>query len=206
MESKRHEKLFNHYTNVFHQKPVFEMQLKPECGLYGIRTLVYKPTKSNNFWKLWTIGASDYRMPEREIGLGRKANRRNEYMMFLAPDVKVKRSSKQWFYLNSLLWATAEYACNAGENLTVSDSLDMGINGKYCGTVLLLPEILTPDSVKCYISSKSFISIFQVMPITKQQLCEKLKRGYEGIYWLMEQFYTHDDDYRLISSKPFTTP
>lgn len=32
---------------------------------------------------------------------------------------------------------------------------------------------------------------------------KRLKKGTNGIYWLMEQFYTYDDDYRLISSKPF---
>ena len=26
-----------------------------------------------------------------------------------------------------------------------------------------------------------------------------------GIYWLMEYFYTHDDDYKLVSSKPYAT-
>lgn len=40
-----------HYDKVFKQKPIFEMQLKPEIEMYGIRILVYKPTKSNNFWK-----------------------------------------------------------------------------------------------------------------------------------------------------------
>ena len=72
------------------------------------------------------------------------------------------------YYKNNLF---AEYAFNEKDNLTVSDSIDMGIDGKYCGTVLLLPEILkTPKIVKCYISEHKYISIFQVMPITKEQL------------------------------------
>lgn len=43
------------------------------------------------------------------------------------------------------------------------------------------------------------------MPITRELLSKTLKKGTNGIYWLMEQFYTHDDDYKLISSKPFAT-
>ena len=43
------------------------------------------------------------------------------------------------------------------------------------------------------------------MPITKEQLSQKLRKKTNGVYWLMEEFYTHDDDYKLISSKPFTT-
>ena len=90
----------------------------------------------------------------------------------------------------NLLWATAEYAFNEKDNITVSDTLDMGLDGKYCGAVLLLPEIFkTPKIVKCYVSEHKYISIFQVMPITRELLSKKLKKGTSGIYWLMEQFY-----------------
>ena len=151
-------------------------------------------------------------MPERDIGFGRKANRRNEYMMFIDPDVDIRDTSEDedaptdWLSLNSLLWATAEYAFNEKDNITVSDTLDMGINGKYCGTVLLLPEILkSPSTVKCYVSENKYISIFQVMPITRELLTKKLRKRATGVYWLMEQFYTHGDNYRLIASKPYAT-
>lgn len=171
-----------------------------------ITTLVFKPTEEMPFWKLCTIGASDYLMPERDIGWGRKANRRNEYMMFLSPDIDVSEDTSDWLRLNSLLWSTAEYAFNEKDNLTVSDTIDMGLDGKYCGIALLLPEIFkSPNIVKCFIAKRKFISIFQVMPITKELLSEKLKKGTNGFYWLMEQFYTHDDDYKLISSKTFAT-
>lgn len=43
------------------------------------------------------------------------------------------------------------------------------------------------------------------MPITRELLSEKLRKGTNGIYWLMEYFYTHDDDYKLVSSKPYAT-
>ncbi len=35
--------------------------------------------------------------------------------------------------------------------------------------------------------------------------CRHEYKIFYNIYWLMEQFYTHDDDYKLISSKPFAT-
>lgn len=209
MINSRHKKLYEHYTKYFKQTPVFSLQLKKELmqdGKWPITTFVFRPTKVLPFWKLCTIGASDYLMPERDIGSGRHANRRNEYVMFLSPEIKVSRSSADWLRLNALLWHTAEYPRKANENLTVSDTIDMGLNERYCGTVLLLPEILhSPDFVKCYISTNKFISIFQVMPVTRGQITEKLKRGGEGTYWLMEQFYTHNEDYELISSEPLAT-
>lgn len=209
MESKRHQKLYEHYETILGQKSSFSLKLKKNVlsnNMKPIITYVFEPTEDMPFWKLCTIGASDYLMPERDIGWGRKANQRNEYMMLIGPEVEISQEKTEWLSLNSLLWTTAEYAFNAKENITVSDTIDMQIKGKYCGTVLLLPEVFkTPNIVKCFISKHKYISIFQVMPITKEQLSKKIKKGTNGIYWLMEQFYTHDDDYKLIASKPFTT-
>lgn len=209
MQSKRHQKLYDHYIGIFGDEPTFSLKLKKNVlpsDMKPITTYVFKPTDEMPFWKLCTIGASDYHMPERDIGWSRKANRRNEYMMLVAPEVNVDESATEWLFLNSLLWSTAEYAFNEKDNITVSDTLDMGIDGKYCGTVLLLPEVFkSPSIVKCYVSEHKYISIFQVMPLTRELLSKKLKKGINGIYWLMEQFYTHDNDYKLISSKPFAT-
>ena len=70
----------------------------------------------------------------------------------------------------------------------------------------VLPEAFKSSKiVKCYISEHKYISIFQVMPITRELLSKKLKKGTNGVYWLMEYFYTHDDDYHLTASKPFAT-
>ena len=207
-KSKRHMKIYGHYLNHFKEEPAFSLRLRKSVlptDMKPITTLVFKPSEEMTFWKLCTIGASDYLMPERDIGWGRKANRRNEYMMFLSQDIDVSEGSSDWLFLNSLLWSAAEYAFNEKDNLTVSDTIDMKADGKYCGTVLLLPEVFkSPSIVKCYVSKHKYISVFQVMPITKQQLSKKLEKGTNGIYWLMEQFYTHDEDYRMIASKPFT--
>lgn len=205
-KNKKQQKLYCHYIDTFKQEPFFCLQLKKNVlssKMKPITTIVFKPTTDMPFWKLCTIGASDFLMPKRDIGWGRKANQRNEYMMLIDREVEIDIEKTEWLLLNSLLWATAEYAFNAKENLTVSDTIDMKIKGKYCGTVLLLPEIFkSPSIVKCFISKHKYISVFQVMPITRELLNKKLKKGTNGIYWLMEQFYTHDEDYHLIASNP----
>lgn len=43
-------------------------------------------------------------MPKRDIGLARLANRRNEYLMFVAPEVEISEDATKWLQLNSLLW------------------------------------------------------------------------------------------------------
>lgn len=82
----------------------------------------------------------------------------------------------------------------------------MGIKVKYCGTLLILPEAFKTSKIaKCYYSKHKYISVFQVIPVTRKLLSERLRKGTNGIYWLMEYFYTHDDDYKLVSSKPYAT-
>lgn len=103
--------------------------------------------------------------------------------MLISSKVEVSESATKWLFLNSLLWSTAEYAYNEKDTIIVSDTINMGIKGKYCGTVLLLPEAFkTPDIVKCDYTKHKYVSVFQVMPITRELLSEKLKRGTDGIY------------------------
>lgn len=203
--NSRHKILYEHYLKIFHQEPNFSIQLKKEIRkrdeLKPITTYIFYPTKEMPFWKLCTIGASDYLMPRRDIGCGRLSNRRNEYMMFISPNVEINESSTEWLKLNAMLWHTAAYAYREEKNITVSDTLEINLLNKYCGIVLLLPELLnSSSSIKCYTSKNKFVSIFQIMPVTNDMMKEKLRRGQEGIYWLMEQFYTHDDEYRIMSA------
>lgn len=100
MKSKRQRKLYEHYKTVFGEEPVFSLKLKKNVlpsDMKPITTFVFKPTDEMPFWKLCTIGASDYLMPECDIGCGRKANRRN----FLAPDMEVSEDSTEWLFLMS---------------------------------------------------------------------------------------------------------
>ena len=77
--NKKHQKLYDHYVEAFKQEPIFCLCLKKNVlsdEMKPITTLVFEPTEDMPFWKLCTIGASDYLMPERDIGWARKANQR----------------------------------------------------------------------------------------------------------------------------------
>lgn len=116
-----------------------------------IISFVFKPTEDMPLLKLCTTRASDYLMSECDIERDRKTNHRNEYIMLFSPEVEVSESANEWLFLNSLLWSTAEYAYNKENTIIVSDMIDMGLKGKYCGIILLLPESFeTPDIVKCH--------------------------------------------------------
>ena len=86
MKSTRQPQQYDHYKTVFGEEPIFSLKLKKNVlptDMKPITTLVFKPTDEMPFWKLCTIGASGYLMPERESGWGRKAKRRNEEMMII---------------------------------------------------------------------------------------------------------------------------
>ena len=66
--NKKQQKLYDHYVETFKQKPVFCLRLKKNVlsnEMKPITTLVFEPSKDMPFWKICTIGASDYLMPER---------------------------------------------------------------------------------------------------------------------------------------------
>ena len=124
-------------------------------------------------------------------------------MMFISSETQINEYSEEFLNLNTLLWSVAKYSYTEKRNITVTDTIEINLVEKYAGVVILLPELLNnASSAKCYISKNKFISIFQVMPISKKMLDEKLNRGKEGAYWLIENFYTHDDNYKIISSDP----
>ena len=78
MKLREMEKLTAHFDAYFGQTdsmvlhPVAEMQ--PH-----IDTLLYAPNEAYPYWKLVTMGASDYRMPQKKAPLGD----RNEYIMLV---------------------------------------------------------------------------------------------------------------------------
>ncbi len=83
MDSKRHQKLYAHFKTIFGEEPIFSLKLMKNVlpsNMMPIVTHVFKPMDEMPFWKPCTIGASDYLMPESEMGWGRNTNRRNEYM------------------------------------------------------------------------------------------------------------------------------
>ena len=72
-ESKRHQKLLEHYKMVLKDEPVFSLKLKKSVLPYGMKpitTLVFKPMENLPFWKLCTIGASNLFYSQLQIIFG----------------------------------------------------------------------------------------------------------------------------------------
>ena len=97
MTLKEMNLLTSHFDRYFQQTDC--MVLHPEGMEPHIDALLYKPNEAFPFWKLVTMGASDYKMPAPKNALGN----RNEYMMFIAPDVDMTDRETAGWYRNQLL-------------------------------------------------------------------------------------------------------
>lgn len=78
-------KLVDHYNKYFEQENSTTLPSAQYVD-HKIDVLRYPPTEKYPFWKLATLGASDYKMPRAKDLLGD----RNEYVMFIAPDLSLE--------------------------------------------------------------------------------------------------------------------
>lgn len=105
MKLKEMEALTKHFDKYFEQDDSMVLHPIVDAGFH-VDVLVYKPTEKYPFWKLATMGASDYKMPKitNTVGLN------NEYVMFVDKDVDL--SDKEvigWYYNKLMLVATFAY-------------------------------------------------------------------------------------------------
>ena len=105
MKVKEMEALTKHFDKYFEQNDSMVLHPIVDAGFH-VDVLVYKPTEKYPFWKLATMGASDYKMPKitNTVGLN------NEYVMFVDKDVDL--SDKEvigWYYNKLMLVATFAY-------------------------------------------------------------------------------------------------
>ena len=98
MKPKEMDKLIQHFDTYFKQSE--PTVLHPIVMEPHIDALVYKPNEAFPYWKMVTMGASDYKMSAPINSLGN----RNEYMMFIDPseDLTDKEVS-DWYFKKALL-------------------------------------------------------------------------------------------------------
>ena len=105
MKNKEMDKLIKHFDTYFEQSDCTVLH-PVESGKLHIDVLLYKPSEKYPFWKLVTLGASDYKMPKRENTVGQF----NEYIMFVDKDVNLyDKETVSWFYKKLVLIGSFAY-------------------------------------------------------------------------------------------------
>ena len=169
------EKLIKNCDTYFVQDDCIILHPVVDNGLH-IDVLLYKPNDKYNFWKLVTMGASDYKMPaiQNTVGLY------NEYMMFVAPDVDLTdKEILNWYHNKLLLVATFAYFNKT--HITYAHSFEWGNddpNDEMVAAFIEFPQILETTAVlRCKISLLKTVACLQVVLLNKQELNKLMEIG-----------------------------
>lgn len=171
MKIKEMKKLISHCDTYFEQNDCPVLHPAVDNGLH-IDVLLYKPNEKYPFWKLVTMGASDYKMPavQNTVGLY------NEYMMFVSPDIDLMDKEILNWYHNKLL-TVATFAYYNQTHITYGHSFEWennDPNDEMIAAFIDFPQILETTAVlRCKVGFSKTVICLQVVLLNKQEL-EKL--------------------------------
>lgn len=137
MTQKETEKLTQHFDTYFRQSDC--TVLHPFAMEPHIDALLYKPNDAYPYWKMVTMGASDYKMPAPKNALGN----RNEYMMFVDPSEDMTNREVANWYFNKLM-AIARYPIAGKTFITYGHSVEWAPNDQeeMVSAYLEMPQIV----------------------------------------------------------------
>ena len=171
MKVKEMDKLIKHFDIYFEQNDSVIVHPIVDGGLH-IDMLLYKPNKKYPFWKLVTMGASDYKMPPilNTVGLN------NEYMMFVSADVDLSDKETLNWYREKLL-LVASFAYENKTHIPYGHSFEWqndDITDEMVAAFIEFPQILeTTAALRCKLSLFKTVACLQVVLLNKEEL-EKL--------------------------------
>ena len=174
MNIREMKQLTAHYDHYFQQTTdsVFHMseEITPHIDL-----MLYDPTGTYPFWKLVTMGASDYRMPKIKQTLGE----RNEYMLFIPPDENLQDEDTLRWYIAALM-KIALYAPRFGTHITYGHSLEWGAEdgSDIVGAYVEMPQIMnSTDILRCKLGLLKQVICLQPVLLTRSELDRLLTIG-----------------------------
>ena len=173
MKTKEMDKLMAHFDKYFKQSDC--QVLHPLSMTPHIDTLVYKPTSELPYWKLVSMGASDFRMPAKKPFLGD----RNEYMMFV--DAQEDLTDKETLdrYVMYLM-EVAHYPIVNQCYITYGHSVEWKPeeNEEMVCAFLEMPQIISvPNVLRCKLGLMKTAVCLQIVLLTKEETEKLLQIG-----------------------------
>lgn len=159
------KKILNHYNKFFNSETYFSFSPISQNLKLKITILVYEPNEKFPFWKLCTIGASDYKMKKSKDIIGNF----NEYVMFVDKNEKLDEDLelRNWYF--EYLLICGNFPFTSKSNLSYRHDIYLPYsNDEMVGLCILLPEIIEDiNFLTNKISTFKKVFFLQVMPITK---------------------------------------
>jgi len=145
-----------------------------------IDVLLYEPSDAYPFWKMVTMGASDFKMPDAPKLLGN----RNEYMIFVDASVDLEdRDVTEWYY--NRLMEVAFYPIEANCCITYGHSLEWGEYEEepsdIVGAFIEMPQILEDiGALKCKMGMFKTVTCLQAVLLTRKEIDRLVEIGPEA--------------------------
>lgn len=181
MNLKEMDKLQEHCDKYFHQNNctvIHPLEMEPH-----IDVLVYEPNEAYPYWKLVTMGASDYKMPAPGNALGN----RNEYMMFIDSSEDMTNPEIQnWYY--SKLMEVAFYPISTNSFITYGHSVEWAPNDEeeMVGAYLEMPQVVEDVGVlRCKLSLLKTAICLQVILLNREETKKLLEIGPEQFSYFL---------------------
>ncbi len=175
MKNKEMDKLTSHFDTYFEQSN--STVIHPVVMDPHIDCLLYSPNEKYPFWKLVTMGASDYKMKGLEGGLGD----RNEYMMFVEPKVDLNdKDLLSWYYAS--LMNVATYSVYTNIPVTYGHSMEWSAEDgeEMIGAFLTMPQIIENVGVlRCKLGLFKTAVCLQVVLLNAEENAKLLEQGPE---------------------------
>lgn len=181
MNQKQMDTLTRHFDTYFHQSDctvLHPLELEPH-----IDALLYKPNDAYPFWKLVTMGASDYKMPAPKNALGD----RNEYMMFIDPDEDMTNQEVSNWYFDKLL-EIAFYAITSKSFITYGHSVEWAPNDEeeMVAAYLDMPQIIKDVGIlRCKLGLMKTAACLQVITLNREETNKLLQIGPEQFSYFL---------------------
>lgn len=153
----------------------------------NISLLKYPPTEKYPFWKLVTMGASDFRMPKLPGSLGD----RNEYIMFIDPSVDMNDLEVAGWYFGQLV-EVAIYPKMEDVHVTYAHSMEWPASddSDMEGAFLEMPQVIDdPGILRCKLGLMKTVVCLQVVLLTRKEIDSMLKLGQQAF---SEYLYPED--------------
>lgn len=175
MKPREMEKFIAHCEKYFEQKTEMVLHPSNKDGLH-IDILRFEPTEKYPFWKLVTMGASDYKMPKQKVSLGD----RNEYMMFIHSDEDLRdKDTLSWY--GDILASIAMYPANTKTAVSYAHSIEWGEPEPGCdmeGAFLEMPQAIeSTDILRCKLGPFKTVVCLQVVTLTRAEIDKLLEIG-----------------------------
>ena len=185
MNTKEMDKLIRHFDTYFGQSE--PMVLHNEGLQPHIDVLLYGPNEKYPFWKLCTMGASDYKMPAPVKALGN----RNEYMLFVGAEEDLSDSENAQWYAAQLL-EVAMYPISTKSFVTYGHSMEWPLEEEeeMVGAYLEMPQAIENVGIlRCNLSFIKTTVCLQVILLTREEIQKLMDIGPEEF-----SYYLYPDE------------